>query len=92
MKHWIYGPVVAALATWSGMAASAVADAPPLDLEVKKTDVGASGNAEVANQATGDKAANNSQCAAFESNINADVGDIIRAGCKPTTSQMRRLG
>jgi len=80
MKHWIYGPVAAALATGLGMAASAVADTPPLNLEVKQADVGASGNAEVANQTTGDKAANNSQCAAFSSNINADVGDILRAG------------
>lgn len=36
-------------------------------------------------------ASNNAKCAAFEKNQDADVGDIIRAGCKPTTAQMSKL-
>ena len=32
-----------------------------------------------------------SQCAAFENDPDADVGDIVRAGCKPTTAQMSKL-
>jgi hypothetical protein len=31
------------------------------------------------------------ECAAFAADIDADVGDIIRAGCRPTTAQMARL-
>jgi hypothetical protein len=31
------------------------------------------------------------KCAAFEKDPDADVGDIVRAGCKPTTAQMSAL-
>ncbi len=31
------------------------------------------------------------QCAEFERDRDADIGDIIRAGCKPTTAQMSAL-
>lgn len=35
--------------------------------------------------------AKSAECAAFGTDIDADVGEIIRAGCKPTTGQMARL-
>jgi hypothetical protein len=31
------------------------------------------------------------ECAEFAKDLDADVGDIIRAGCKPTTAQMSKL-
>ncbi len=40
---------------------------------------------------SGSGAGDASKCATFEKNIDADVGDIIRAGCKPTTAQMSKL-
>ncbi len=35
--------------------------------------------------------ATSAKCAEFEKDIDADIGDIIRAGCKPTTAQMSKL-
>jgi len=31
------------------------------------------------------------ECQAFAADLNADVGDIMRAGCKPTVGQMSAL-
>ena len=31
------------------------------------------------------------KCSKFKNDVNADVGDIIRAGCKPSTAQMAKL-
>jgi len=37
------------------------------------------------------ESSNHAKCAKFEKDKNADVGDIIRAGCQPTTAQMSAL-
>ena len=43
-----------------------------------------------ANQST-DEEPRSAQCAAFAKDPNADVGDVIRAGCQPTLAQMSEL-
>jgi hypothetical protein len=39
----------------------------------------------------GEQETMSSECAGFTKDPEADVGDIIRAGCKPTTAQMSKL-
>jgi len=38
-----------------------------------------------------DEQTKNLQCAAFEKDPDADMGEVIEAGCQPTTAQMARL-
>ena len=44
-----------------------------------------------AQQETGAEEPQSEECLKFAQDINADVGEIIRAGCKPTTAQMAKL-
>ena len=43
--------------------------------------------AQTASEKTGDPA----QCLAFARDIDADLGEVLRAGCEPTLAQMSRL-
>jgi len=38
-----------------------------------------------------EKDSNYEQCAAFRADINADLGEVLRAGCEPTLAQMSAL-
>ena len=89
-RYRINAAIAAALAVCLGIAAPALADSPPLDLEVRPSDASATTNPDAGGSAK-DATADNPQCAAFAADRDADVGDIIRAGCKPTTAQMSRL-
>jgi len=40
---------------------------------------------------TGKQGGNYEQCAALRADINADLGKVLAAGCKPTTAQMSKL-
>ena len=44
-----------------------------------------------AGESAGEAASDNPQCAAFAADLDADVADIIRAGCQPSTAQMSKL-
>ena len=72
----------------------AVADSPGFDLDIKRSDLLAMNDPQTGAGAesvdTGGSAVN-PQCAAFEADPRADVGDVIRAGCTPTTAQMSAL-
>ena len=37
------------------------------------------------------EAGQSEQCLAFAGDINADLGEVLRAGCQPTLAQMSRL-
>ena len=62
-----------------------------LDLSVKSGDVPPPAAGAAAGEPNEPSAESNPQCAAFEADPDADVGDIIRAGCTPTTAQMSAL-
>ncbi|QQO56859.1 MAG: hypothetical protein N838_29340 [Thiohalocapsa sp. PB-PSB1] len=79
-----------ALALSFGMASAAMAAAPGLDLDARPGDAGVTRTAPTGGGA-GDAGADSAQCAAFAADLDADVGDIIRAGCQPTTAQMSKL-
>ena len=89
-RYRINAAIATVLAACLGMAAPARADAPPLDLEVRPSDASATVNTEAGGSA-GDAPADNPQCAAFAADPDADVGDIIRAGCQPSLAQMSAL-
>ena len=91
LRFWVNESVVVLPATLLGTAAPIVADSPALDLDVKRTDVGAGVDTRVTNDTAGDDPATNPQCAAFQADPNADVGDIIQAGCTPSLAQMSAL-
>jgi len=38
-----------------------------------------------------DKGENYQECAAYRADIDADLGDVLRAGCEPTLAQMSAL-
>lgn len=38
-----------------------------------------------------DEAAQSEQCRAFAQDINADLGEVLKAGCEPTLAQMSAL-
>jgi hypothetical protein len=42
-------------------------------------------------QAASEKTADPAQCLAFAQDIDADLGEVLRAGCEPTLAQMSRL-
>jgi hypothetical protein len=48
-------------------------------------------SADGAADSSGGSDAVNPDCARFSADVDADVGDIIRAGCQPTTAQMSKL-
>ena len=37
------------------------------------------------------EAAQSEQCLAFSKDLNADLGEVLRAGCEPTLAQMSKL-
>jgi hypothetical protein len=86
----MYAVSACALALHLGIAAPALAESPPLDLEVQPADASATVNTD-AGESAGEAASDNPQCAAFAADLDADVGDIIRAGCQPSTAQMSKL-
>lgn len=92
LRYRINGSVIAALTACLAIAGSAVADAPPVDLAVKSSDVAAMNGPQATDSAAPENGdSGNPQCAAFEADPKADVGDILRAGCKPTLAQMSAL-
>jgi hypothetical protein len=82
---------IPALAICLGMATAGLADSPPLDLEVRLSDTGAIADPVASGGGAGDVPADNPQCAAFAADPDADVGEIIRAGCQPSLAQMSAL-
>jgi hypothetical protein len=89
-SYRIYAAIATVLAACLGIATPARADSPPLDLEIRPSDAGATANTEAGGSAR-DAPADNPQCAAFAADPGADVGDIIRAGCQPSLAQMSAL-
>ena len=62
------------------------ADLPPLS----GSETGGAASAD-GSSAGEDEQASNPQCATFEKDPDADMGEVIRAGCEPTLAQMARL-
>jgi len=55
-------------------------------------DLGESINlAQTDSEAPADEAAQSEQCRAFAKDVNADLGEVLRAGCEPTIEQMSAL-
>ena len=89
-------PCAATLAL--SLIAPVYADTPPLDpYRLRYADIPASAS-QTGGGASADEAAAaedggelSRQCAAFQADPDADVGDIIRAGCQPTLAQMSAL-
>jgi hypothetical protein len=88
---------VAAIAACFVIAAHAGADTPESDFGVKRSDLVAVNDPPPAGSISAEDTPppgddpTNPQCAAFAADMDADVGDIIRAGCTPTTAQMSAL-
>jgi hypothetical protein len=89
-RYRLHAAIGTVLAACLGIAAPARADSPPLDLDVRSSDASAAANTE-ASVSAADAPADNPQCAAFAADPQADVGDIMRAGCEPTLAQMSAL-
>jgi hypothetical protein len=85
---------------WS-FARIAGADSPSLDpdtpasadLRMTDAELRSTAKAGANTDQTGDASGggDSGECAAFAADPDADVGDIVRAGCKPTTAQMSKL-
>ena len=87
--------VFALFASQNLVAGSTSEKSMPLSEDLKATSAdlppGALEHADGTQASTKSDSAASAQCAAFEADPRADVGDIIRAGCKPTTAQMSKL-
>ena len=90
---------LAAISAAAILSPPAFADMPDYDpFKVRATDIPPTtglptgGGASADDSAVGaDEEALNPQCAAFQADRDADVGEILRAGCEPTLAQMSAL-
>ena len=98
-KNRLAARVLASFAAAAVLSAPAVADLPEFDpYRLQASDMppmtgfgtGGGASADQADAGEGDEPLS-PECAAFEADPRADVGDVIRAGCTPTTAQMSAL-